>query len=301
MTFCRCKSLNSLLIATANEVGTVFREIHSDDDLRSISDEFVGKGELIFAGLPDELSHPDDFGITIALHNQKSWEPGFVSIIDCRGDKRFRSYFTKWHELAHLLTLTPQMRLLFRRSHSREESQNPEEKLMDVIASSTGFLPDFFPASTLGELSFEGIAQIKTEFCPDSSMQAATIGIVKAFPRPSILVQAEMAFSKTEADNSQLGFRFRDVPVPSLRAVRATVNEAARELGIQFFKNWRVPGESVVSTVFLNGGYSEADEDLNWWTTSSGQRLETYAVRVKAKKIGESVQALLIPRENFNI
>jgi len=217
-------------------------------------------------------------------------------VIDCRGDKRFKSYFTKWHELAHLLTLTPQMRLVFRRSHSRENSDDPEEKLMDVLASSMGFLPDFLPNGASGELSFEGIGRIKKEFCPDASVQAATIGIVKAFPSPCVLVDAQMAFKKDQlAVASQTGFGFRDDPSPTLRAVHTTVNSSAREAGLQFLKNWRVPAQSVIAHVFDSGGYAEAEEDLSWWCASGGKRLAALPVRIKAKKTGESVQALVMP------
>ncbi len=291
-----CKTLNELLIAIANDVGTVFREIHSDDDLGDIREEYLSKGEIIFGNLANELSRPDDYGITIGLHVQQPWEPRFVSVIDCRGDKRFRTYFTKWHELAHLLTLTPQMRLVFRRSHSREKSGDPEERLMDVIASSVGFLPEFLPNVAKGELSFEAIAAIKKEFCPDASFQAAMIGIVKAFPSPCILVEAAMALKKDEvALRSQMGFGFRDGPMPTLRAVHATVNTAGCEAGVQFYKSWRVPTASVISDVYNCGGYAEADENLSWWTTSNGKHLDALPVRVKAKKIGQSVQALMIP------
>jgi hypothetical protein len=291
-----CKSLNDLLVAVANDVGTIFREIHSDADLEKIRDEYVSKNELIFANLANDLSQADDYAITIKVHPKRPWEPGFVSVIDCRGDKKFRIYFTKWHELAHLLTLTPQMRLVFRRSHSRENSNDPEEGLMDVIASSVGFLPAFMPDNVPGELSFESISEIKKEFCPDASAQAALIGIVKAFPNPCILVQAELALKRRDAHvEPQYGFGFQSRPTPSLRAVHATVNTAARELGLQFFKNWRVPTDSIIANVFANGGYAEADEDLAWWSTSSGNCLGSHPVRVKAKRMVDGVQALLIP------
>ena len=292
----KCKTLNELLLATANELGTVFKEIHSEDDLQSLRDEYLHRGELIFANLANELARPDDYGITIGVRPQNAWEPRFVSVIDCRGDKNFRTYFTKWHELAHLLTLTQQMRLLFRRSHSRESSDDPEEKLMDVIASAVGFLPDFLPHNARGELSFEAISEIKKEFCPGASLQAATIGIVKAFPGPCILLEAAMAFKKSETiEATQLGFGFHGRPSPTLRAVHATVNSAAREAGVQFFKNWQVPSISVISDVYRAGGYSEADEDLSWWSASGGKHLNALAVRVKAKKFGDSVYALVIP------
>ena len=51
----------------------------------------------------------------------------------------------------------------------------------------------------------------------------------------------------------------------------------------------------MIARVFSEGGYAEADEDLSWWSTSSGGRLSPLAVRVKARKAGDTVQALLIP------
>lgn len=295
-----CKTLRELLIAIANEVGTVFKEVHSEQDVRTLQRQYVPKGVLIFANLDSELSRPDDYGLTIGVENGPAWEPRFVSVIDCRGDKAFRTYFTKWHELAHLLTLTPQMRLLFRRSHSRENSADPEERFMDVIASAVGFLPDFLPVSARGDLSFEAIAEIKKEFCPDSSMQAATIGIVKALPGPCLLLDAVMGLRKDEAARmAQFGLGFLPPPTPALRALHVTVNNAARLLGIQVHRNMRIPESSIISRVHTNGGYAEAVEDLSSWTSSDGSRLEGQTVRVKARKRGELVQVLMIPVDSL--
>jgi hypothetical protein len=229
----KCKSLGELLTATANEVGTVFEEIHSDRDLARIRQTYLSKGEQIFANLAGELGQPDDYAITIRRFRQEKWEPQFVSVIDCRGDKRFKTYFSKWHELAHLLTLTRQMRLVFRRSHSHAAAHDPEEKLMDIIASDVGFLSDFLSSEGAADISFDAIRRIKNEFCPDASVQAATIGIVKAWPSPCILVEAKLALRKCES-SSQLGLGLDEVAVPALRAVHATVNTAARESGLQF-------------------------------------------------------------------
>ena len=68
------------------------------------------RGEKIFATLEQELSE-DVFAITYRRNNGEYWEREFVSVIDSRGSKASRVYFTKWHELAHLLTLIDQLRL----------------------------------------------------------------------------------------------------------------------------------------------------------------------------------------------
>jgi len=293
-----CTCLNELLNATAGEVSTLFEEIHSDDDLRQIRLRYVSKGETAFANLEEELSGSKDYAITIRRMHREGWEPQFVSVIDFRLDKVYRSYFSKWHELAHLLTLTPQMRLVFRRTHSASAALDPEERLMDVIASELGFFREFLPNEVGDDVSFEMIERIRQECCPAASRQAAMIGIVKALPQPCILIQAEMALRKSEAARATqmvMDMGLAD-PTPALRAVYVTVNDAAKEQGVNFHKNWRVPEESVISRVFESGGYAASLEDLSWWTTSGGSHLAAFPVMVKAKKNWNAVVALLVPR-----
>ncbi len=217
-----CKRLNDLLIATAAEMETTFEEIHSDEDLRRIRTSYLDRRETAFANLEAELQGAEDYGITIRRTHREQWEPLFVSVIDCRGEKIFRRYFTKWHELAHLLTLTPQMRLVFRRSHSASSARDPEEILMDVIAGEAGFHPDFLPGKLEGGISFDTILRIRDECCPDASVQAATIGIAKALPIPCVLLEASMALRKQESAASlQLAWDW-EKPCPKLLCARST-------------------------------------------------------------------------------
>ena len=294
----KCSSLADLLNAVAADVKATFLEIKTDAELEEIRMRYVKRGELIFGNLLNDLSKADDYGLTIKLVKPEPWECPYVCVIDCRGDKSFRSYFTKWHELAHLLTLTPQTRLMFRRSHSRECADDPEEKLMDVIAGAFGFFVDLMPDALRQEVSFQGIAAIRQEFCPEASSQASLIGIVKALPTACILLQVEPATTKKEAENFNQGtnlFGTAAVPEFVLRAIHATVNSAAREADILFIKNWRVPASSVIHRVFESGTYGEADEDLSWWKASSGSQLQPMPVRVKARKVWGGVQVLMIP------
>lgn len=292
-----CTSLNDLLAAVAGEVDTIFEEIHTTEDLRKIQAKYIGKGEHGFANLEGELRGQKDYAITIRRLHKESWEPQFVSVIDCRGEKVFRSYFSKWHELAHLLTLTPQMRLVFRRTHSSAAVQDPEERLMDAIAGELGFFRAFLPDDLRGEISFAMIERIRQEYCPEASRQAAMIGIVKSLPRPCILVSAELALRKKdalEASQIVLDMGLKE-PIPALRAVHVTVNDAAREEGILLHRQWRVPRESVIARVFDCGGHGESTEDLSWWKTSGGSQLPNCPVLVKARKEWDSVVALLVP------
>src|SRR5919106_2595186 len=137
-TFPDCHTLTDLLDCVAAKLGTIFETVTTDQDLEQIQKKYVLKGEKIFAGLDKELSE-DVFAITYRRNNREPWELEFVSVIDARGSKASRAYFSKWHELAHLLTLTDQLRLSFRRTHVAKNSNSPEEALMEVIAGHFGF------------------------------------------------------------------------------------------------------------------------------------------------------------------
>jgi hypothetical protein len=141
--FPNCASLTQLLEVSASKLGTRFVEIHSDTELDEVRTRYLQQGEKAFVTVHEDLAD-DVFGVTFKRTSRKSWELPYISLIDCRGQKKFRAYYTKWHELGHLLLLTDQMRLAFRRTHFGLEDKDPEEALVDVIAGNFGFLPEFY-------------------------------------------------------------------------------------------------------------------------------------------------------------
>jgi hypothetical protein len=292
-------TLNDLLTGTAEEVGTIFKEIHSNEDLENLQSTYFALGETGFANLHNELD-VQGYAITFKRIKPAKWDRAYVSVIDCRGDKGFRAYFSKWHELAHLLTLTQQTRLVFRRTHATAVL-DAEERLMDVIAGEVGFLADFIPSHSFGGISFEMIEAVRRQVSPDASYQAASIGIVRALPRPCILLEARLALRKSEERNKaqlRLAIPVHSEPTPSLRAVHVTTNQAARDIGIYLPQNWKVPAESVVAAVFKFGSTARAQENLGWWRTSSGAQLPNCPVSVEARRVGDSVIALLVVEED---
>ena len=195
-----CATLSELLEIAASKLGTRFEEIRSDEDLEEVRGRYLRQGEKAFAELHEELS-PQVFGVSVHV-DQKGWELPFVSVIDCRGEKRFRSYYTKWHELGHLLILTDQMRLTFRRTHFELEDKDPEEALVDVIAGAFGFLPDLVRPQATGQPTFDQIKRSGRNSIPEASQQASLIGIARAWPTPCILLQAQMALKRGEKGTS---------------------------------------------------------------------------------------------------
>jgi len=216
-------------------------------------------------------------------------------LIDCRGENRLKAYYTKWHELVHLLILTDQSRLVFRRTHVAHQPKPPEEALVDVIAGTLAFYPEMVRVHARGEISFERIEELRAKLCPSASRQSALMGITKAWPKPCILLEARLAHKAGEVNPNQQSFSFKVVPPPVLRAVHVTPNDAARKLGIRTIAHFRVPPKSVVYRVFHQGiQYEEAVEELSMWRSSDGTQWSSGSVLVRAKNFGDSVQALLI-------
>lgn len=281
-----CETPSHLLEWVAGKVGTIFEMVRTDEELQQVKQKYLRKRQKIFVKLEQDLGD-DVFGITFKLINQEPWEHQYVSIIDCRGEKVYRAYYTKWHEVAHLLVLTDQTRLAFWRTGCHTDQKNPEESLMDIIAGKFGFYTPFIINKSIGvEITFEVIEKLRLQLCPEASQQSSFIGFVKAWPNPCLLVHAEMAFRKGEHSHlDQQAFDFKEGPIPALRAVHVTPNDAARETGLRIFENMRIPEISIIHRAFKeNLDNAEAEEDLSWWEASDGTRLEKRPVKVRVKR-----------------
>ncbi len=107
-----------------------------------------------------------------------------VAVIDCRGDKAARVYYTKWHEIAHVLTLADETRTCFKRTHSSLNVEDLEERMMDMIAARLGFLPamtiKFMRA--FGDINFEAVDELREQLCPGASRQASLINFARFCP-----------------------------------------------------------------------------------------------------------------------
>jgi len=286
--FSHCTSLGGLLELAAQRLGTTFREIHSDEDLVQLTKEYVDRGEPCAALFRSELTD-EVYGVTFKLIRPGKFDLPYISLIDCRGGKVHKTYFTKWHELGHLLILTDQRRLSFKRTHALHELKSPEESMVDVIAGEFAYYAPMVLPYAKGGLTFEVIDSARVALCPEGSYQSALIGLVRVWPVPCLLVEARWAGKKTSVP----GDYFSSF---ALRAVHVLVNNAAREFGLQLHKNLRVPERSVIHQLFAESlPEGAANENLDWWESSDGTRLEKHNLRVSAKRIGYTVYALLIP------
>src|ERR1051325_647483 len=165
----KIRSIRELEVLVCQKVKLVFEEVRSDEDLTEIVRKYLGLGEPIFATLKSDL---DEKTFATLIERRKidgNSNDRYVAVIDCRGNKAARRFFTRWHEIAHLLTLQGQLELPLHRSTT---DQNPTERLMDTIAGEIGFYDPFFPPILREEvakergLTFAAVERIRERFCP---------------------------------------------------------------------------------------------------------------------------------------
>lgn len=291
-------SVLSLQEAVCKQLRLEVCEVWSDEELAALSGQYVERGEIVFATLASELS-PDAFGILIQLWNvPNAKSPRFVAVIDCRGEKSLRRYWTLWHEMAHCLTAVDQYQLPLRRTTAEAIAKDPIEKLTDMVASEFAFYgPLFDPVlneelTRRGGLTFEGIERVRSRFCSDASMSATINACVKGVDAPIILLEAGLAFKKAERELTNSGVKGIQ---PSLRVLKSVGNESARRQSFFIPPNMRVPLESVIARVFagVRVNDSSASEAMEQWVTSTGRKLPPARISVQARRAGDRVVALV--------
>jgi hypothetical protein len=290
-----CSTLTTLVGWVASKLGIKFEIIEADEQLAALQREYAARGETGFVGLALGLQAPDCYGGTVALDHPR-YGIKYVAVIDCRGEKWYRSYFTKCHEISHFLLKTKQQLLVFRRTH--ESRNHPEEQLVDRIASRLGFYPPLMRPYFVAPLSFDLVGTIIKELCPEASWESAVRGVVAAWPYPAVWLRAQLGLKRVEEKQAnQDGLEFSPPPAAKLRISAApAVSETASKFG--FFKNMRVPTNSIIASVLDGAVSGEAHEDLSWWDVS-GRNLPNLPIRVVARRVTSGiVEALLVADRN---
>jgi hypothetical protein len=294
------ESVGALEQLVADRLQLAFEEVCSDDDLEQIIRRYVAQGEYVFATLRDELG-PTTFGLTIKRKHRRP-ESGnkYVAGIDCRGDKAARRFFTRWHEVAHLLVLEKELDAPVRRS-----AHDPIERLMDEIAGRIGFYePIFGPIFTREHnkplLELRTVEAIRTAYCDRASFQATLFACQRRMNTPVVYVEAEMRYKAEE--ERRLRSRQRklledDAPVAKLRVGLAVPNQAASDDDFRIAPNMRVPEVSTIHKLYSDPNAEEASgsENLGAWEFSGGSSLPDREVWVDARKAGERVIAIVQP------
>lgn len=284
--------------------------ICTDGDIRELATKYIKDGgEPAFAHITTCFD-VNTFGALIERRNvRKNAYDRYVAFIDCRGDKAQRSYFSKWHEIAHVMTTFGQMEIPFHRSTTDKDHT---ELLMDRIAGEMGFYDNIFVPILRSEmvgkerLTFDVVEKVQSRICDQASFQSTLIACCKRTRTPIIYIEAAMALKKDEKralESKQADFLKADflnsAPTPKLRARIVKPNEQAREHGIDIHRNMMVPEGSVIHRLHN----SESDELLNAqgceclgdWKHSNGSSLEPVDVFIEARKYKDSLYALVSP------
>jgi hypothetical protein len=300
----KIRSIEELETLICQKVKLVFEEVRSDEDLNQIVRKYVALGEPIFATLKGDL---DEKTFATLIERRKidgNSNDRYVAVIDCRGNKAARRFFTRWHEIAHLLTLQGQLELPLHRSTS---DRSPTERLMDTIAGEIGFYHPLFEPILRDEtnkpdgLTFSGVERVRERFCREASFQATLNACVNRLKSPILVIEIGLGFKKEEERqiNSTQGNLFPVTqPKMKLRVLNIVGNEAAKVSGLKIHKNMQIPAASLLHRFFLEnaneGNEIAGVENLNIWH-SKGVSLANIRVRIHARRFEKTVRALISP------
>lgn len=299
------KTMSELENIVCSNLGLVFEEIKDDNDLKAIIDKYVALKEYAFKGHLNDFDEHTFAAVLRRRHATKHSPDRFVAVIDCRGIKAARKFFSKWHEIAHLLSSPHQYQFIF---HRTSTVRSPTERLMDEIAGVIGFYdPILRPMLTReinnnGTLTFEIVDRIRKELFPEASFQATLIACVKRASIPVIYVEAKSNYKKKELaqlQSNQLDLFPNDPPKPELRAYMVFPNDEARKIGLRIDPNMKVPERSIISSAFntTDGIDSTFDtsgvESLRDWKHSNGVPVGESNVRIEARRVPGKVIAIV--------
>ena len=295
-------AIDTLEALVTQRLQMVFEEVRADDDFDRLTQVYAReKREFVFATMRskfDDDANPT-FGALVLRRNAAADSPDrYVAVIDCRGGKLARRFFTRWHEIAHRLT-----------THADEGSREPAyrsehdpiERLMDEIAAHVGFYePIFAPAYRQASggnrlLTFGTVEGVIERSFPASSFQATLFACTRRQPKPVLYLEAALAHKKDVKRRLATPSLFGDGPPPGeLRAVKVIPNSAALEDGFFIPTNMRIPAASVIHRLFDTGPLTTGDglECLSQWE-SQGKALPRRAVAVEGRKVGDRVIAIV--------
>lgn len=298
-------TIDDLEALVARRLHMTFEEVETDEALAAVIRKYVKLGEGVFAFLKHDLDG-ETFGATYRRDTVPDDAPDrLVAIIDCRGDKGARRFFTRWHEVAHFL-VEPDVEAVM--TPVRRASDSPMERLMDEIAAHAGFYePIFGPAfdremAGSPRLTFRCVESVRRQRFASASFQSTLFACHRRLTTPVVYIEAEERH-KAEHERQIKGgvqWLFEEArPEAQLRAAQVVPNAAAQKLSLFIAPKMRIPPSSVIYRLFHDPlGLDDAgQENLNTWEHSGGKRLADQDVWVEAKKVKGRVIAIVQPMD----
>ena len=287
-------TVEDLRLRVADQLSVKLVFITSNDDVYRIAGEFA-QHKLRHIPLPRLLEREfitgDTEGLLLDHPSPVKGSRRYLAIIDARGPRAPRAYFTGWHELVHLLLCPPRQRVFdgFRRSPNEvQRRKDPLESAVDHIAGLLAFWePIFKPAliSAAGNnLTFAAIEAAAEQVAPGASLYAASLAATRVWDGAAVFTTGEEA---TKTDGSGLALRLQTV-IP---------NDLARRLDICVRRSMRVPTASALWRAFYEMPDTEcaANEDQALWEVAGRGNLPKLPWAVQAIRRGSAVYAILKP------
>lgn len=302
--------LDALRLMVADRFHVKLEFIHEDADIDGIAARHTGFHSLLRQRLIAEFIDSHTEGITL---EREEWDPRFfryLAVIDARGERAARAYFTAWHELAHLLVHPEQLPFPgFRRTPAEaERAKDPIESVVDHVAGRVAFHPPFFaPAlnravADHGGLTFAALEAARDSAAPTASLFATAMGSIQVVSTPAIFVTADMALKAEERRFSRGPQRVLDFAAATvqekLRVTTVAPNDHVAGSPLAIRRNMRVPADSALAQAYASvvDVTLGADEDQHCWETSGGGALAPLSLRVEAARRGRYVYGLITPR-----
>lgn len=291
------RSIASLEELICERLGLVVEEVWSDEGLEAVCRKYAALGDRPFLFLADKLD-TNNLGTLVERKSVAATaRDRYVALIDCRDENAHRRFFTRWHEIAHLLT-------------GCFDRRPGLEKLMDRVAAEFAFFqPILLPAlhrEVQGKqfVEFDDFRRVREYCCPTASYQALLTTCVRLLSRPLVYLEVGLALKAHEARQVNLGQMqlFPEAaPTQVLRAVTVVGNQAAADCKLHIPRNMRVPEESIIWALHRDGGQSSefvvtrGRESLAWWRSSDGSQLSDIVVHVQALCTRGQILALVEP------
>lgn len=284
--------------------------VRDDADVARIADAYPDFHPALRQQLHKEFLAADTEGITLERDDPCEWAFQFLVVVDARGLRWVRAYFTAWHELTHLLLHPPQLDFPgFRRTPALEErAKDPLESIVDYVAGHLAFYEPFFAPplkeaiSRHGGLCFAALEATRERVAPDASLFATAIGGLRWATQPTLLVSVGWNYKASEARalrslQEDLGLE-PVTPKAKLRVTTVVPNESVKDSDLAIRRNMRVPERSVLARVHASevDVTAGADEDQSWWSTSATGALPALPLRVEAIRRGRFVYGLIRTR-----
>lgn len=285
-----------LLDLIAAKIGVLFEVVLCDFDVEKLKKKYLSKNELCFAQLEDLLDTNTD-AVLIHRMNASPGDRHYIAVIDGRGEKFNKIYFSKWHEIAHVLISPPQLHMPLHRTEAVKKE--PLEKLVDMVANKISYYEpivkqkQFNLDGATGPITFQMLLDEKRMISNEGSVLWYFINRTKTIKKPMLFLTVNMDNKKE--DYVQLG-KTGTLPPKKLRAKHITANSSSIEIGISIHPNMEVPKESSIYLVW-NRVEDESNnvENLSIWKHSNGTTMNNINTNVAAKRFGEHVYVLIQP------